>query len=98
VRFVVNRPPGKTTIASMLASGCRKCGSFMLKLDDPGIVAAAGPGRPRSSFGWTTRFVFSNTRIFLSTDWNHVLPQIKTMLRKGAKIVMTHAITLHSGA
>jgi hypothetical protein len=44
------------------------------------------------------RLVFSNTKNFLVHRWNHVLPQIKTMLRKGAKIVMTSRDYIYNSA
>src|SRR5258708_18069377 len=35
---------------------------------------------------------------FLVHRWNHVLPQIKTMLRRGAKIVMTSRDYIYNNA
>ena len=35
---------------------------------------------------------------FLVHGWNHMLPQIKTMLRKGAKIVMTSRDYIYNSA
>jgi hypothetical protein len=82
---------GKTTIASLLAMGALdQWQASMLKLDDPGKVAEHwNPDEPAQFFWLDDSFGVTQYEHFLVHRWNHILPQIKTMLRKGAKIVMT---------
>jgi energy-coupling factor transporter ATP-binding protein EcfA2 len=82
---------GKTTIASMLAmAAVDKWGALMLKLDDPGKVADRwDPDEPSQFFWVDDAFGVQQYEDVLVHGWNSVLPQIRTMLRKGAKIVMT---------
>jgi hypothetical protein len=82
---------GKTTIASLLAmAALDQWNSSPLKLDDPGKVADRwNPEEPSQFFWLDDAFGVTQYEDFLVHQWNHVLPQIKTMLRKGAKIVMT---------
>ena len=82
---------GKTTIASLLAmAALDQWNASMLKLDDPGKVAERwNPDEPSQFFWLDDAFGVTQYEDFLVHRWNHVLPQIKTMLRQGAKIVMT---------
>ena len=82
---------GKTTIASMLAmAAVDQWNASMLKLDDPSkVVERWNPEEPSQFFWLDDAFGVSQYETFLVHGWNHILPQIKTMLRKGAKIVMT---------
>ncbi len=82
---------GKTTIASMLAmAAVDQWNASMLKLDDPGkVVERWNPEEPSQFFWLDDAFGVAQYEAFLVHGWNHILPQIKTMLRKGAKIVMT---------
>ena len=82
---------GKTTIASLLAmAALDQWRSSMLKLDEPGkIVDRWNPEEPSQFFWLDDAFGVTQYEDFLVHRWNHVLPQIRTMLRKGAKIVMT---------
>jgi len=82
---------GKTTIAAMLAmAAIDQWDALMLKLDDPGKVAERWDPEEQSQFFWVDdAFGVTQYESFLVHRWNHVLTQIKTMLRKGAKIVMT---------
>jgi hypothetical protein len=82
---------GKTTIASLLAmAAVDQWSASMLKLDDPGTVAERWNPEEPSQFFWVDdAFGVTQYEDFLVLRWNHILPQIKTMLRKGAKIVMT---------
>jgi len=91
---------GKTTIASMLAmAAVDKWGALMLKLDDPGKVADRwDPDEPSQFFWVDDAFGVQQYEDFLVNGWNHVLPQIKTMLRKGAKIVMTSRDYIYNSA
>src|ERR1039457_6279953 len=82
---------GKTTIASMLAmAALDPWGCSTLKLDDPRKVGERwNPDEP-SQFSWVDdAFGVMQYESFLVHGWNHALPQVKAMLRKGAKIVMT---------
>lgn len=82
---------GKTTIASMLAmAAVDQWNAPMLKLDDPGkVVERWNPEEPSQFFWLDDAFGVAQYEAFLVHGWNHILPQIRTMLRKGAKIVMT---------
>lgn len=82
---------GKTTIASLLAmAALDQWNASMLKLDDPGQVADRwNPLEPSQFFWLDDAFGVTQYEDFLVHRWNHILPQIKPMLRKGAKIVMT---------
>src|SRR5208337_1512079 len=82
---------GKTTIASMLAmAAADQWNASILKLDDPSkVVEHWNPEEPSQFFWLDDAFGVSQYESFLVHGWNHILPHIKTMLRKGAKIVMT---------
>jgi energy-coupling factor transporter ATP-binding protein EcfA2 len=82
---------GKTTIASMLAmTAADQWNSSVLKLADPGKVAEHwNPDEPSQFFWIDDAFGVTQYEAFLVHGWNHILPQVKTMLRKGAKVVMT---------
>jgi len=82
---------GKTTIASMLAmAAVDQWNASMLKLDEPGkVVEHWNPEEPSQFFWLDDAFGVTQYEAFLVHGWNHILPQIKTMLRKGAKVVMT---------
>jgi hypothetical protein len=82
---------GKTTIASLLAmAALDQWGAFTLKLDDPSdVIKRWNPDNPSQFFWVDDAFGVTQYESYLVHGWNHVLPQIKTMLRKGAKIVMT---------
>lgn len=82
---------GKTTIASLLAmAALDQWHASMLKLDDPSQVAARWNPQEPSQFFWVDdAFGVMQYEDFLVHRWNHVLPDIKTMLGRGAKIVMT---------
>ncbi|MFZ5593719.1 MAG: hypothetical protein ACOY4D_05580 [Pseudomonadota bacterium] len=82
---------GKTTIASMLAmAAADKWKSSVLKLEDPAkVVEHWNVDEPTQFFWVDDAFGVTQYESSLVHSWNHVLPQIRTMLRKGAKIVMT---------
>ncbi|MDQ5986395.1 MAG: hypothetical protein CSYNP_02119 [Syntrophus sp. SKADARSKE-3] len=82
---------GKTTIASLLAmAAVDQWNASPLKLDDPGKVAEHwNPGEPSQFFWLDDAFGVTQYEDHLVHRWNHVLPQVRPMLRKGAKIVMT---------
>ena len=81
---------GKTTIASLLAmSALDQWNASVLKLDDPGKVAERwNPDEPSQFFWLDDAFGVTQYEDFLVRRWNHILPQIRPMLRKGAKIIM----------
>jgi len=82
---------GKTTIASMLSMGALdQWGASTLKLDDAEkVVERWNPDEPSQFFWIDDAFGVTQYESFLVNGWNHALPMINTMLRKGAKIVMT---------
>lgn len=82
---------GKTTIASMLAmAAADKWGSSVLKLNDPAKVEERWNPEEPSQFFWVdAAFGIMQYESSLTHSWNHILPQVRTMLRQGAKIVMT---------
>lgn len=82
---------GKTTIASMLAmAAADKWGSSVLKLSDPAKVEERWNPQEPSQFFWVDdAFGIMQYESSLAHSWNHILPQVRTMLRQGAKIVMT---------
>ncbi len=82
---------GKTTIASMLAmAAADKWKSSVLKLADPGKVIEHWNVDEATQFFWVDdAFGVTQYESPLVHGWNHSLVQVKTMLRQGAKIVMT---------
>lgn len=82
---------GKTTIASLLAmAALDQWSASTLKLDEPGKVTEHwNPDEPSQFFWLDDAFGVTQYEEFLVHRWNHLLPQIRPMLRKGAKIVMT---------
>ena len=82
---------GKTTIASMLAmAAADQWNASVLKLYDPGKVVERWNPDEQSQFFWLDdAFGVTQYEASLVHGWNHILPQIRTMLSKGAKIVMT---------
>jgi hypothetical protein len=91
---------GKTTIASLLAmAAVDQWDASILKLDEPGkLVDRWNPDEPSQFFWLDDAFGVAQYEDFLVHRWNHVLPQIKTMLRKGAKIVMTSRDYIYNSA
>ena len=82
---------GKTTIASLLAmAALDQWNASILKLNDPDEVAERWNSHEPSQFFWLDdAFGVTQYEGSLVYRWNHVLPQIRPMLRQGAKIVMT---------
>jgi hypothetical protein len=82
---------GKTTIASMLAmAAADKWRSSVLKLDEPRkVVEHWNVDEPTQFFWIDDAFGVTQYESPLVHGWNHSLTQIRTMLRRGAKIVMT---------
>lgn len=82
---------GKTTIASLLAmAALDQWNASTLKLDDPAkVVDHWNPDEPSQFFWVDDAFGVSQYESHLVHGWNHRLAQIKAMLKKGAKVVMT---------
>src|SRR4051812_23179481 len=82
---------GKTTIASLLAmAAVDQWNASLLKLDDPSkVVEHWNPDEPSQFFWIDDAFGVTQYEAFLVRGWNHIFPQIRTMLRQGARIVMT---------
>jgi hypothetical protein len=82
---------GKTTIASMLSmAALDQWSASTLKLDSPEkVVEHWNPDEPSQFFWIDDAFGVTQYESFLVHAWNHALPMVRTMLRKGAKIVMT---------
>lgn len=91
---------GKTTIASLLAmAALDQWKASMLKLDDPGkVVEHWNPHEPSQFFWLDDAFGVQQYEDYLVHCWNHVLPTIKSMLTKGAKIVMTSRDYIYNSA
>lgn len=82
---------GKTTIASLLAmAALDQWNASTLKVDDPCKVTDHwNPDEPSQFFWLDDAFGVTQYEDYLVHRWNHILPQIRPMLTKGAKIVMT---------
>lgn len=82
---------GKTTIASMLSMGALdQWGASTLKLDTAEkVIEHWNPDEPSQFFWIDDAFGVTQYESFLVYGWNRALPMVKTMLRKGAKIVLT---------
>lgn len=82
---------GKTTIASQLAmAAIDHWNVATLKLDDPSRVSEHwNPDEPDQFFWLDDAFGVTQYEASLVRGWNHVLPQVRAMVHKGAKIVMT---------
>ena len=82
---------GKTTVASMLSmAALDQWGASTLKLDNSEkVVEHWNPEEPSQFFWIDDAFGVTQYESFLVHGWNHALPNIKAMLRKGAKVVMT---------
>ena len=82
---------GKTTIASLLAmAALDQWNSLVLKLNDPrGIIDHWNP-HERSQFIWVDdAFGVTQYDDSLVREWNRILTNVKTMLSKGSKMVLT---------
>jgi energy-coupling factor transporter ATP-binding protein EcfA2 len=82
---------GKSTIASLLAmAALDQWNASTLKLDEPSKVTEHwNPDEPSQFFWLDDAFGVTQYEEPLVRKWNHILPQIRPMLRKGAKMVMT---------
>ena len=82
---------GKSTIASMLSmAAIDQWQSTPLKLDNPeSVVRHWNPHEPSQFFWIDDAFGVTQYESFLVYGWNRALPMVSSMLRRGAKIVMT---------
>jgi hypothetical protein len=82
---------GKTTIAAMLSVGALdQWGASTLKLDTAHkVVERWNPDEPSQFFWIDDAFGVLQYESSLVHEWNHALSQVRAMLGKGAKIVMT---------
>ena len=82
---------GKTTIASLLAmAALDQWNASTMKLDAPEqVVERWNPDEPSQFFWIDDAFGVSQYESHLVQGWNHRLAQVRAMLKKGAKIVMT---------
>lgn len=89
--LIIGEPAaGKTTIASLLAmAAVDQWKLFTLKLDTPELVIKHW-NPDESQFFWIDdAFGVTQYESDLVNNWNHVLNQVKAMLKQGIKIVMT---------
>ena len=82
---------GKTTIASMLAmASADQWNASVMKLDHPKSVVDHWNPHEKSQFFWIDdAFGVTQYESGLVMGWNHILPQMKTLLRQGCRVVMT---------
>lgn len=82
---------GKTTIASMLAmASADSWQAQVIKADNAKALVDHWNPKERSQFFWIDdAFGVTQYESSLSLDWNHAIAQIKTILARGSKIVMT---------
>ncbi|KAA0075856.1 hypothetical protein CIW54_26080 [Paraburkholderia sp. T12-10] len=82
---------GKTTIASMLAvASADRWGATVVKIDHPKSVVEHWNPHEKSQFFWIDdAFGVTQFESALAMGWNHIFPQMKTLLRQGCRVVMT---------
>lgn len=82
---------GKTTIAAMLAmAALDQWNASPLKLDTPDkVIEHWNPDESTQFFWLDDAFGVTQYEGGLVHGWNHILPQLQAMLRRGARIVMT---------
>jgi len=91
---------GKTTIASMLAmSALDKWHAPMMKLYKPEQIGEHwNPNEPSQFFWVDDAFGITQYEAAHTYQWNHLLPQLNAMIRKGCKIVMTSRDYIYNSA
>jgi len=82
---------GKTTIASLLAvSALDQWGASPLKLDTPDrVIDHWNPNEPSQFFWIDDAFGVTQYEASLARGWNHIFNQVRAMINKGARVVMT---------
>lgn len=93
-RFVllVGEPAaGKSTIAALLAMGALdQWGALTMKVNKAEqVISHWNPNEPNQFFWIDDAFGPTQYELSLCYEWNRVIPEIVTMLARGAKIVMT---------
>ena len=91
---------GKTTIASLLAmAALDEWGASPLKIDGPGEFQEHwNPHEPSQFFWLDDAFGVTQYEGSLAYEWNRVFPNIRAILSKGAKIVLTSRDYIYSRA
>lgn len=91
---------GKTTIASMLAmASLDQWGASTLKLNTAAnVVQHWNVADPSQLFWIDDAFGITQYEVSLAYDWNRVLPQLRTMLDQGIKVIMTSRDYIYSRA
>ncbi len=90
--LIIGEPAaGKTTIASLLAmAAVDQWKLFTMKLDTSELVIKHWNADDPNQFFWIDdAFGVTQYESNLVKNWNHVLVQVKAMLKQGIKIVMT---------
>lgn len=90
--LIIGEPAaGKTTIASLLAMGALdQWGLSTIKIDRPDQVIKHWNTEDPTQFIWIDdAFGVQQYEDDLVKSWNHILPQVKSMLKQGIKIVVT---------
>jgi hypothetical protein len=82
---------GKTTIASLLAmASLDRHQAYSVKVDNAHELKQHwNPHEPYRFYWIDDAFGVNQYESQLTKDWNHIFPQIRTMIDNGAKIVMT---------
>ena len=82
---------GKTTTASLLAmAALDQWNSLVLKLDEPkDIIDHWNPNEPSQFIWMDDAFGVTQYEDSLVREWNRILTNVRTMLSKGSKIVLT---------
>ena len=82
---------GKTTIASLLAmSSADQWGASVVKLANPKSVVERWNPHEKSQLFWIDdAFGVTQYESDLASGWNHILNEVKTILRQGNRVVMT---------
>ncbi|HEY3382533.1 MAG TPA: hypothetical protein VGK32_12235 [Vicinamibacterales bacterium] len=91
---------GKTTVASLLSmSAIDQWGVSLVKPDRPAkLVERWNPDEPSQFFWLDDAFGPTQYEASLVQEWNRNIAEIRTMLKRGAKIVMTSRDYIYSRA
>ena len=91
---------GKTTVASLLAmAALDEWGSSILKIDDPSkLIEHWNPDEPSQFFWLDDAFGVTQYDYSLTYQWNRILPNLRAMISKGARIVLTSRDYIYSRA
>lgn len=90
--LIVGEPAsGKTTVASLLAmSSADQWGASVVKLMTPqSVVERWNPNEKSQLFWIDDAFGVTQYERGLASGWNHILNEVRTILRQGNRIVMT---------